>query len=214
MRRNETLELACLLPSSHSMKPARKLRTSTDEARASVPLKCSEETRSVRRREVRGVPSIRCAHANLRESAGPRRSCCASFSHWTGQLRSRLVHGDGCVGRIGPPSRSDDRCPRLRCNQPRSRPYHCHGSAESVEPNLSLIAPANERPMRYCLVPCMSPCYLWCAVLDGKARTLKRAKPSSSLRNSTSRLAGSTCDHSASSRQPPPTSREPRRSRR
>ena len=36
MRQNELLELACLLPLSHSMKPARKVRTSTDEAPASV----------------------------------------------------------------------------------------------------------------------------------------------------------------------------------
>jgi ribosome-associated translation inhibitor RaiA len=36
VRRNEILELACLLPLSHSMKPAKKLRTSTDEARGSV----------------------------------------------------------------------------------------------------------------------------------------------------------------------------------
>jgi hypothetical protein len=36
MRRNEILELACLLPLSHPMKPARKLRTSADEARASI----------------------------------------------------------------------------------------------------------------------------------------------------------------------------------
>ena len=36
MRRKEILELACLLPLSYSMKPARKLHTSTDEARASV----------------------------------------------------------------------------------------------------------------------------------------------------------------------------------
>src|SRR5688572_24453052 len=36
MRRNEILELACLLPLSHPMKPARQFRTSTDEARASI----------------------------------------------------------------------------------------------------------------------------------------------------------------------------------
>jgi len=36
MRRNEILELARLLPLSYPMKPARKLRTSTDEAPASV----------------------------------------------------------------------------------------------------------------------------------------------------------------------------------
>ena len=36
MRRNEILELARLLPLSHPMKPPRRLRTSAEEARASV----------------------------------------------------------------------------------------------------------------------------------------------------------------------------------
>jgi ribosome-associated translation inhibitor RaiA len=36
MRRRKILGLACLLPLSHPMKPGRKLRTSSDEARAAV----------------------------------------------------------------------------------------------------------------------------------------------------------------------------------
>ena len=157
---------------------------------------------------VRRVPGVRGTDAvrGCRESPAGSRGT-APAGPWS-RLRQRRLQRDGCIGRSGLHSDTSNRSPRLRCDQPRGRTYQNHGGDRTGRRPHLRVRPTGDETMRYCVVPCASPCYGWCEVLD-TGRGMKRAEHVKSRPVPTNRGRSRTDRHRASSSRLPSPSIAP-----